>query len=359
MGLADRDYSRAPAPRPSTALVRIRALSATAWIIIACIAVFAIDSLVPNRLAQPVYLGDREFIKDGIDRSTALFPKPPSPPPPNAITKVVTMSIFDSKTQAHVGERTYGWMKPLDAWGHFSTYKGFFSLEVWRLVSFQFLHANINHIVMNCIGLFFFGPLVEQALRSRKRFMAFYLVCGVFGALMYLLLNLTGYLWTQAVGNEPPFALFFSNITTPLVGASAGIFGILMAAAYVAGNGTMYVFGIIPMRISTGAYLFTAISIANLIVGGQNAGGDAAHVGGAIAGFFFIRRMHLLRDFFDVLGSDGPRPPKRGKPKPKPAQEKLDAILDKVNQGGLHALSEKERTFLERETEERRQRGGQ
>ena len=40
----------------------------------------------------------------------------------------------------------------------------------------------------------------------------------------------------------------------------------------------------------------------NLLRNGANAGGDAAHVGGAIAGFFFIRNSHLLRDFFDVFG---------------------------------------------------------
>ena len=59
-------------------------------------------------------------------------------------------------------------MDPLQAWGHFSTAKGFFQYEVWRLVTFQFLHANFVHLFFNMFGLFIFGGMVEQYLGRRR-----------------------------------------------------------------------------------------------------------------------------------------------------------------------------------------------
>jgi len=75
-----------------------------------------------------------------------------------------------------------------------------------------------------------------------------------------------------------------------------------MAAAFIAPNAQILLFFIIPMRLRTAAYAFTALAAVNLARGGNNAGGDAAHIGGALAGFYFIRHTHLLRDFFEILG---------------------------------------------------------
>ncbi|MCB1282387.1 MAG: rhomboid family intramembrane serine protease, partial [Salinibacterium sp.] len=97
----------------------------------------------------------------------------------------------------------YGRWSRLHDLGHFSTAKAFFdiqsdgklilNLQVWRFVTFQFLHdlGSIWHIVLNMFGLWIFGRTVEQYLGGKK-YLAFYLVCGIFGALLYLLLNLLG-----------------------------------------------------------------------------------------------------------------------------------------------------------------------
>jgi hypothetical protein len=146
---------------------------------------------------------------------------------------------------------------------------------------------------------------------------------------------------------------------TPLIGASAGVFGVLMASAFIARDAIMLLFFAIPMRVSTGAYLFVALAAMNLILGGRNAGGDAAHLGGAAAGFFFIRKPHLLLDFFDdFLGSSDRSKARRvargKKPRKSRKNKKLDEILDKVHQEGMHALSEEERKFLAEASEERK-----
>ncbi len=239
-------------------------------------------------------------------------------------------------------------------WGHFSTRLGFGALEVWRLVTFQFLHGGIVHLAFNMIGLYFFGGLVEQYL-GKKRYAAFYLMCGLCGGLLYLLLNLVGY-----VGVPLPGALDV-HPRTPLIGASAGVFGVIVACAFIAPNTVVQLlFPPIPLKMKTFAYGYVALAAANLIFNWSgNQGGDAAHLGGAIAGFFFIRRPHLLREFFDVFGNSSKpkaRPgPRAGQRKRKtPDEAEVDRVLDKVQREGLHSLTSAEKKILQRATDDRR-----
>lgn len=255
---------------------------------------------------------------------------------------------FSEKTQAN-GDFIF-------QWGHFSTATGFWPyIEVWRLVTFQFLHANIWHIGFNMLGLYFFGGLVEQYL-GRRRYAAFYLMCGLCGGVLYLILNLVGYL-----GIPLPGALDV-DLRTPLVGASAGVFGVIIACAFIAPNSVVQLlFPPIPLKMRTFAYGYVAFAALNLFFfQGNNQGGDAAHIGGAIAGYFFIRRPHLLREFLDVFGDSskpkarpGPKPGKRGKPKQTDEAE-VDRVLDKVQREGIHNLTNAEKKILQQATDDRR-----
>jgi len=253
-------------------------------------------------------------------------------------------------------------MRTLQSWLHFSTMRGFFEFQVWRFIGFQFLHAHLPHILFNMIGLFFFGPIIERYLGG-KRYLAFYLLCGICGALMYLLLNLGGIL----IGGNVPFLLFNSPYL-PLIGASAGVFGVLMAGAYIAPNVTVLLFFFLPMRLATLAYLLVAMAVLTLLTGGPNAGGEAGHLGGAIAGFYFIRHPQHLHGFFDILGRvdptshhyrgkrqaprsqpAGPAPRRGGKSwfaKSEPSDQEIDRILDKISNTGLHSLTEQEKKIL-------------
>jgi membrane associated rhomboid family serine protease len=246
-------------------------------------------------------------------------------------------------------------MSLLQSFLHFSTIRGFFRLEVWRFIGFQFLHAHgaFAHILFNMIGLYFFGPLVERRLGS-KRYLAFYLLCGIFGAVMFLLLNLGGFIVQTFFGSNVPVpALIFDSPYTPLIGASAGVFGVLMAGAYIVPNATVLLFFILPMRLATLAYALVAIALFTVIFGGHNAGGEAGHLGGAIAGFYFIRHPHHLHGFFDFIGWADPtshhyrHKGQRAGPGPPPADRtEIDRILDKISDTGLHSLSEKEKRIL-------------
>jgi len=315
MGIHDRDYIRQRPPGGGMGVAR-GAMTMTTILILINVGVFLLDQML---------------FRANVSIEIADPPFQTSPPVGWSVKSV----------------------EPLFALGHFSTYTAFTELQFWRFVTFQFLHGSSTHLLFNMIGLYFFGPAVERFLGSRKRFLAFYLICGIFGAFLYLLLNLVGNLVNASIPG-----LLVGPIVTPLIGASAGVFGILMASAYIAGKEVMYVFMVLPMKIRTGAYLLVAIAAANLfIIQGSNQGGDAAHLGGAAAGFFFIRRHHLLHDFFDILG-----PSKKGKgkrkrsKKAKPAVDdaKLNKILDKVRDEGLHSLTDKEKKLLDTASREKR-----
>lgn len=279
-------------------------------------------------------------------------------------------------TRVNVGEGRTVPMTIEHALGHFSTAKAFFyqaatgqtvfGLEFWRFITFQFLHANFLHIFFNMLALWIFGPLVESRM-GFKRYAAFYLVCGVFGAIMYLVLNLAATLMGPT-GQLP--GLLFNDPRTPLVGASAGVFGVLMAAAHYRPNDqVVLLFPPIPIRLKYLAYGYVGIAALSLLLGSRNAGGEAAHLGGAIAGFFFVRNSHLLHDFFDVFGKSPPAPDsprakarqKKGerlrsaaRGKSTPSDAEIDRILAKVATEGLQSLSASEKRALERASKDKR-----
>lgn len=164
--------------------------------------------------------------------------------------------------------------------GYFSLSTAIMHLELWRFITFQFLHANPQHILFNMLGLYFFGPIVEAYLGPR-RYLAFYLISGVGGGLGYLALYYLG--------------LLQGDPSTRLVGASAGIFGVLIAAAQIAPDvRVLMLFLPIPMRLRTMVWIVLGIAVYTVFSNGFNAGGQAAHLGGALIGFILIRNTRWL-----------------------------------------------------------------
>ena len=303
MGIYDRDYARPNAPRrayPQSrgGLPRVQMWSVNTWLIIVNLAIFALGALIPQ-------LG-RWLLEVGhFSTAKAFFYVDVVPTAAGPIRQVV-----------------YG-------------------LEVWRVVTFQFLHANLTHVAFNMLGLFFFGSLVERHLGG-KRYLAFYLMCGICGGLMYVLLNMLG----QFVHGVP--GLLPDDPRSPLIGASAGVFGVIMACAYIAPNAVVQLLiPPIPMKMRTFAYGYVILTVVLLLFGTENAGGQAAHIGGAVAGYFFIRNPHLLRDFFEVFKNSNkkPNPPSRRRPA-GPSEAEVNRVLDKVQTSGLHSLTDSERRVL-------------
>ena len=171
-------------------------------------------------------------------------------------------------------------------WGAFTVLEGVYRLQLWRFITFQFLHMNLQHIVFNMISLYMFGPMVEEYLSSR-RYVIFYLLCGMAGAATFFLL-----VRLHMLHNPGGSGI---ELISPLIGASAGIFGVLIAAATRVAPDAMVLVGfMIPMRLRTLAWILLGLAIYTVINSGNNAGGQAAHLGGAALGYFLIQRPELL-----------------------------------------------------------------
>lgn len=378
MGLAERHYNREPSgfsgmpPAGGSGAMNWRLWSVTTWLIVICTAVFVLDTFLPR---IPVLM-DTKVLTTFAERPDIVKGAIPGPIKKfedsngNPISGKQPLVIKgENGKPLVVARREFVYMPFLQAHLHFSTKKGFLQIEFWRLIGFQFLHTHdtLMHLLFNMMGLFFFGPLVERELGS-KRYLAFYLLCGIAGALLYTILNLGG-LSVQALtgGAEQVTFLLFSDMATPLIGASAGVFGVLVAGARLAPNATVHLFMLIPVRFGTLAWVLIGIELVMLFTGARNAGGHAAHLGGAAAGFYFIRNPHHLHDFFDVLGRVDPSSrTRRGLPrgggstvskarrslarvtgKVGPDPDEIDRILDKVFNHGLSSLTTKEQRILE------------
>ncbi|MDP9174225.1 MAG: rhomboid family intramembrane serine protease [Planctomycetota bacterium] len=165
-------------------------------------------------------------------------------------------------------------------WGCFQVREAVWRLQLWRFITFQFLHANTSHLLFNMIALYFFGPFVEGLL-GKTRYVCFYLLCGCAGAAMLIVLSI--------------FGIAYVSQFTILVGASAGILGIIAAAARISPDTIATLWLILPLRLVTLAAIFVGIALVTVLTSGPNAGGEAAHLGGAAVGYFLINPARRLR----------------------------------------------------------------
>ena len=138
---------------------------------------------------------------------------------------------------------------------------------VVTLVTYQFFHADIGHFFGNMLFLWVFGDDIERAL-GRLRFLAFYLLCGVVGGLV--------------------FVAYAPQSQIELIGASGAIAGIVVAYVMLrpCAKITVLTFGIIPMRIS--AYwvvgVFALLQFVNLESAAKSDVAYWCHIGGMVAG---------------------------------------------------------------------------
>ena len=205
------------------------------------------------------------------------------------------------------------------------------SLQLWRQITYQFLHDGPWHIFINMLVLYFFGPMLER-LWGSKKFLTFYLVCGAMGGLLYPFLVLVGWLGAAQ-----------------LVGASGSILGMLAAGGILFPNMMVYVWGVIPVKLRILAIIFAAISIITLLRPDQfaNAGGQAAHLGGMIAGAVYVLSQSR-RDKFRLKQRSGSWEKKMAAQ--RNLQVEVDRILDKVHREGIQSLTMKEKRILRQGT---------
>jgi membrane associated rhomboid family serine protease len=162
----------------------------------------------------------------------------------------------------------------------------------WQFLSYMFLHdpGNFFHILFNMFALWMFGSTLEN-LWGSKRFLIFYLICGVGAALVHMVA-----LWYDISQVEPLFRqgyigpeIFYGNLNVPTMGASGAVMGIFAAFAFTFPNSQLLILPI-PFPIKA-KYAMMGLIALDLIGGfsSQSSGvAHFAHVGGALVGIILL-----------------------------------------------------------------------
>jgi membrane associated rhomboid family serine protease len=225
---------------------------------------------------------------------------------------------------------------------------------VWQLLTYQFMHGGWLHLLLNCWAIYIFGREVEETL-GRNVFLTLYFTSGVIGGLFQALAGV----------------LLGGRFAVPVVGASAGAFGLVAAyaALYPERPLMLLLFFIIPVSMRAKfLLLFSALlTVAGLVFPMDNIA-HAAHLGGMLTGIVFVRYAIYWHWHWPRL-SRTPSNPLRPLVKTPhraatawsqtnaPAEEDLpadeflskavDPILDKISAHGIQSLTERERKILE------------
>ncbi|MEX2528413.1 MAG: rhomboid family intramembrane serine protease [Gemmatimonadota bacterium] len=226
----------------------------------------------------------------------------------------------------------------------------------WGLVTYMFVHGDFWHLFMNMLVLFFFGPPLEQQWGSRE-FIKYYLVCGLGGVLLSF--------------------LFVSN---PILGASAAVYGVMLAFAVLWPEAPIYVWGIFPVKAK---WLVGVLFLVTFLSAFGGAGGGIAHfahLGGLVAGFLYLRggdglnravtrmrRGNPLQKLAIVPrdeGREGSSHPsmssahasrrKKEDAAERELLDRVDAVLDKISARGMGSLTPEERSLLDEVSRQRR-----
>ncbi len=239
------------------------------------------------------------------------------------------------------------------------------SFHIWQPFTYMFLHSDFMHIFFNMFALWMFGRTIELTFGA-KRFLIYYLVCGIGAGVCQELVQLCS-------------LLFFNTLSVgATIGASGAIYAILLAFGMSYPNERIFIFPI-PFPIKAKWFVMIYVVIELYMAMGSSGDGVAhtAHLGGMLAGFLLItywRRKAASGfyrrpsdSFFDKMRQATERfqrDLKVKKPKYTPyeevrreddmeynarqkaKQDEIDAILDKIRKSGYDSLTKEEKTRL-------------
>jgi membrane associated rhomboid family serine protease len=259
----------------------------------------------------------------------------------------------------------------IDKYGSLSVHTFINQLWLWQLVTYQFLHAGPGHIFWNMFGLWMFGRIVEVQFGTR-RFLWLYLLSGMAGGLTECAFNVV----MQWAGVQGPDWLDVS-----VIGASAGVMGVIVAYAVRNPNSLIYIMFLLPVKAKWMALGWAAITTyytMEPLVSGSATGltqtAHAAHLGGMVFAFLWAlaigrrERRGGVSMFSPARGwtvhpAHGPPRsvtdhPIMGGPNTPQAtdddERRLDDLLRRIGAHGLDSLSDEERRFLRRMSQRKR-----
>ena len=223
---------------------------------------------------------------------------------------------------------------------------------VWQLITFQFLHAGWLHLAGNLLGIWFLGSAIERALGGRN-FLKLYFLSGIAGGLLQAALGL----------------LMPDRFGGPVLGASAGVMGLLAAFAMFQPEAQVWIWFVIPVRARQIFWISLAIAGFFVVYPMGSHVANGAHLGGLLAGAAYVHWRFYARRFRDWLPARAARPRRAqlvktysfnqefsplgggGTPEEMPPDEfisrEVDPILDKISSQGIQSLTDRERKVLD------------
>lgn len=229
------------------------------------------------------------------------------------------------------------------------------AVQPWSIFTYMFMHANVFHILFNMLWLYWFGQMFLY-LFSAKHFRGLYILGGLCGGALYILAY-----------NIFPFFAPHINVSY-MLGASASVLAIAVATAVREPNYrvNLLFFGAVRLKYLT----LILIVIDLLFITSGNAGGHIAHLGGAIAGFWFARSFqhgsdptYWINKIIDGIERWFSQPKRPKKPKMKihyggraadydynarkrDREAEIDRILEKLKKSGYESLTSEEKKSL-------------
>ncbi len=252
-----------------------------------------------------------------------------------------------------------------------------------QFITYMFLHANLSHIFFNMFALWMFGVVVENVWGSKK-FLFYYISCGIGAGLMQELVQLVNFYFTiKSQAPDISFAELFTvghQLSHQLngwttIGASGAVYAILLAFGMIFPNERIFIFPLpIPIKAKWFVCGYAAIELFSALGSSGDGVAHMAHLGGMLFGFLMIRYWNSYPDsnynrsggqeFFDNLKRNFERRhnktqsqmhAERGGSKEddmaynarkRQNQEEIDAILDKIRKSGYDSLTKEEKQKL-------------
>lgn len=156
-----------------------------------------------------------------------------------------------------------------------------FQFKLWQPLTYMFFHSShLNHLLFNMLLLWWVGCQLENTLGS-KRFLKYYLVCGVGAALLYLavLFGIYGFIGLADT----------SILHNPVIGASGAVFGLLLAYGMYHGDNVVYFLMLFPMKARYFVGILALMETFVLLNAGFSGPvANLAHVGGILVGFVYL-----------------------------------------------------------------------
>lgn len=208
-------------------------------------------------------------------------------------------------------------------------------VEPWTLLTHMFVHGGLGHLFFNMLALFFFGSRVEERLGARH-FVRLYFVAGVSGALL-------------------SFAMAFN---ASIIGASGGVFGVMLAFAWFWPRERIYIWGVLPIEAWLLVLIATGLALYSGFGGSRGGVADFAHLGGFLGAAVYLwamNRFSSARRFKSRVTGIAPASEKALKQNWRNvnlegvheiSKADVNRILDKISAEGIGSLTPQEKQFL-------------